>query len=253
MIMKKRILPIIALALSATACVSDADLDVADNKGYINVSVSADNSMETRASTTVGNINSWIKKVDDAYWSVSTGYIAGEHTVSVSNYASITEALNAKDGWGDMYFEGSSTVNVIKGETVNAEVDCGTAKNARLSVTFSLPSVFTNYNVKATTTDTERNIKDFTFNENTTDKYAYFKATEVITYELSYTYDSSSKTVNGSITMGGKATDNKINISANDNGKITITIKADETFTTGASQTITIDAATGEQVTNSQE
>ena len=41
MIMKKNFLPIIALALSATACVSDADLDVADNKGYINVSVSA--------------------------------------------------------------------------------------------------------------------------------------------------------------------------------------------------------------------
>ena len=59
MIMKKNFLPIIALALSATACVSDADLDVADNKGFINVSVSADNSMETRAEQTVSELNGW--------------------------------------------------------------------------------------------------------------------------------------------------------------------------------------------------
>ena len=246
--MKKNFLPIIALALSATACVSDADLDVADNKGFINVSVRADNSMETRASATVSNTESWIKKVDNAVWSSSTGYNAGEHTVSVSNYATETTALNANEGWGDMFFKGETKVTVNKGETVTAEVDCGTAKNARLSVNFNLPSVFTAYSVKATTTDTGRNTKEFTFNENTTDKYAYFKDTEVIAYELSYTYDSSSKTVKGSITMGGKATDNKINISANDNGKITITIKADETFSQGEEKTIIIDAATGNEV-----
>ena len=59
MIMKKNFLPIIALALSATACVSDADLDVTDNKGFINVSVSADNSMETRDIQTVSDFSDW--------------------------------------------------------------------------------------------------------------------------------------------------------------------------------------------------
>ena len=253
MIMKKNFLPIIALALSATACVSDADLDVADNKGYINVSVSADNSMETRASATVSNTESWIKKVDDVVWNPSTGYNAGEHTVSVRNYESVTAALNVNDGWGDMYFEGSKKVNVTKGETVAAEVDCGTAKNARLSVIFNLPSVFTAYSVKATTTDTERNTKEFTFDSSTGGKKAYFKASEVLQYELTYTYDNNpSETISDKrITLGGAATDNIINISANDNGKITITIKADETFSEGQSETITIDAATGNEVTNS--
>ena len=253
MIMKKNFLPIIALALSTTACVSDADLDVADNKGYINVSVSADNSMETRASATVSNTESWIKKVDDVVWNPSTGYNAGEHTVSVSNYATETTALNANEGWGDMFFKGETKVTVNKGETVTAEVDCGTAKNARLSVTFDLPPVFTAYSVKATTTDTEKNTKEFTFDSTTGERKAYFKATDVLQYELTYTYgNNSSQTIsNKQIMLGGAATDNTIKISANDNGKITITIKADDTFTTGEQQTITIDAATGDEVTNS--
>ena len=250
MIMKKNFLPIIALALSATACVSDADLDVADNKGYINVSVSADNSMETRASATVSNTESWIKKVDNAEWKPSTGYNAGEHTVSVSNYESETAALNANDGWGNMYFEGSKKVNVTKGETVAAEVDCGTAKNARLSVIFNLPSVFTAYSVKATTTDTERYTTEFTFNSLTGEKKAYFKASERLQYELTYTYGNNSpQTISGKhIILGGAATDNTIKISANNNGKITIKIKADENFSEGQSETITIDAATGNEV-----
>lgn len=254
MIMKKNFLPIIALALSATACVSDADLDVTDNKGYINVSVSADNSMETRASATVSNTESWIKKVDNAVWSSSTGYNAGEHTVSVSNYATETTALNANEGWGDMFFKGETKVTVNKGETVTAEVDCGTAKNARLSVNFNLPSVFTAYSVKATTTDTERNRQDFTFNSSTGEKKAYFKESEVLQYELTYTYDNNSpQTISGKqIKLGKAATDNIINISANDNGKITITIKADENFSEGQSETITIDAATGNEVPSSQ-
>ena len=251
--MKKNFLPIIALALSATACVSDADLDVADNKGFINVSVSADNSMETRASVTVDNIDSWTKKVDNAEWKPGTGYNAGEHTVSVSNYESVTAALNENNGWGNMYFEGSQTVTVTKGGTVTAEVDCGTAKNARLSVIFNLPPVFTAYSVKATTRDTERNTKEFTFDSTTGERKAYFKATEVLQYELTYTYgNNSSQTIsNKQITLGGAATENIINISANDNGKITITIKTDETFSEGQSETITIDAATGNEVTNS--
>ena len=251
MIMKKRILPIIALALSATACVSDADLDVADNKGYINVSVSADNSMETRVSTTISNTDSWIKKVDNADWNAGTGYSAGSHTVNVSNYASITEALNAKDGWGDMYFEGSTTVTVEQGKTATATVDCGSAKNARLKVEFgTFPSTFSSIKLTATTTNDSRTKKSFEFTS-TPSQLAYFLANESISYTLSWSINGNEKSTTGTFALAGAATENVITINPNSNGLIKITISADLEFTNGTKETITIDAATGNEVTNS--
>ncbi|MGM9673844.1 MAG: DUF4493 domain-containing protein, partial [Bacteroidaceae bacterium] len=246
-----RILPIIALALSATACVSDADLDVADNKGYINVSVSADNSMETRASTTVSNTDTWIKKVDDVAWNSGTGYSAGSHTVKVSNYASEITALNANDGWGDMYFEGSTTVTVEQGKTATATVDCGQAKNARLKVAFgTFPNTFSDIKLTATTTNSSRTKTSFEFTS-TTSQLAYFSANESISYTLSWSINGNEKTTTGTIALAGAATENVITINPNSNGLIEITISADSEFKNGTSETITIDAATGEQVTNS--
>lgn len=251
MIMKKRIFPIIALALSATACVSDADLDVADNKGYINVSVSADNSMETRASTTISNTDSWTKKVDNTEWSANIGYNAGEHTVSVSNYASITDALNAKDGWGDMYFEGQTKVTVEQGQTATVTVDCEKAKNARLKVSFgTFPSTFSSIKLTATTTNDSRTKKSFEFTS-TPSQLAYFLANERISYTLSWSINGNEKSTIGTIDLAGAATENVITINPNSNGLIEIKISADLEFTNGTSETIIIDAATGEQVSNS--
>lgn len=251
--MKKRILPIIALALSATACVSDADLDVADNKGYINVSVSADNSMETRVSTTISNTDSWIKKVDNADWNAGTGYSAGSHTVNVRNYESEIAALNANDGWGDMYFEGSTEVIVQQGQTATATVDCEKATNARLKVSFgTFPNTFSDIKITATTTNSSRTKTSFEFTS-TTSQLAYFLANESINYTLSWKINTNEKSTTGTIVLAGAATENVITINPNSNGLIEITISADSEFTNGTSETITIDAATGEQVTNSQE
>lgn len=250
--MKKNFLPIIALALSATACVSDADLDVTDNKGYINVSVSADNSMETRASATVSNTESWIKKVDDVVWNPSTGYNAGEHTVSVRNYESVTAALNVNDGWGDMYFEGSTTVTVEQGMTATATVDCKSAKNARLKVAFgTFPNTFSDIKITATTTNSSRTKTSFEFTP-TTSQLAYFSANESISYTLSWSINGNEKTTTGTFALAGAATENVITINPNSNGLIKITISADLEFTNGTKETITIDAATGDKVANSQ-
>ena len=253
MIMKKNFLPIIALALSATACVSDADLDVADNKGYINVSVSADNSMETRASSTVSNTESWIKKVDDTDWNASAGYAAGPHKVSVSNYASEIDALNASEGWGDMFFKGETTVTVEQGKTATATVDCGRAKNARLKVAFgTFPNTFSDIKLIATTTNSSRQKQSFEFNS-TTSQLAYFSANESISYALSWSINNNEKQTSGTIVLASAATENVITINPNSNGLIEITISADLEFTNGTKETITIDAATGDKVANSQE
>lgn len=51
--------------------------------------------------------------------------------------------------------------------------------------------------------------------------------------------------------MKGAATENIISVSANNNGLIDVTIQYDDAFGNGNSSTIIIDAATGEQVSNS--
>ena len=253
MIMKKSILPIIALALSATACVSDADLDVADNKGYINVSVSADNSMETRTVQTVDNLSDWTITVcksgetNNITWNSGTAFAAGTYSVTAKRFGGEENAYNRNDNWGDAYYEGTSeSVTVVAGKSVDAPIACGKAKNARLKVTVNvLPEAFTDISVEAKNAAATRTL---TFNSSTNDKLAYFMATEQVSYTLNYKYNGTSKSKGGSITMKGAASENTISITANDNGLINVTIKYDDEFGTGNSSTITIDAATGNEV-----
>lgn len=255
MIMKKNFLPIIALALSATACVSDADLDVADNKGYINISVSADNSMETRGTVTVDNISNWTIRArktgesDDITWSSGKAFAAGEYTVKASNYAIEEDSYKANDNWGAAYYFGSASgITVTAGNTATATINCGKAMNARMKVTIpESTDVLSNVSLEAKNEVQDRTL---TFNTTTNDKYAYFKATETVTYTLKYTYkqEAEQKTKTGTIKMKGQATENVITVSANDNGLINVTIQYDDAFGNGNNSTITIDAATGNEV-----
>lgn len=260
MIMKKNFLPIIALALSATACVSDADLDVADNKGYINVSVSADNSMETRAEQTVSDFSDWTIMVGDTEWTGTThGFSAGDYTVQAYNYKNLEDALAAKDTYGDAWYHGSSSVNVIAGQQASVSIECGKAKNARVraDIQSNMPSIDDVQIEVYKTDDTSR--KPVLSIENTT---AYFEASTTessvsITYVISYKYGNNSNRTELSaktLTLGTAAHENVIKITSNNNGSINISVSYDDTFENEDEESITIDAATGEQVvTNSQE
>lgn len=260
MIMKKNFLPIIALALSATACVSDADLDVTDNKGFINVSVSADNSMETRAEQAVSDFSDWTitvrkssetSEANDITWSSGKAFAADTYSVTAKRFGGEDQAYTQNDSWGDAYYEGTTTesVTVVAGKSADATIKCGQAKNARLKVTVnSLPEAFTEVSVVA---NNAANTRTLTFNSSTNNKPAYFMATEQVSYTLKYKYNGTDKSKTSVITMNGAATENTISIKANDNGLINVTIKYDNEFGTGNSSTITIDAATGEQVSNS--
>lgn len=255
--MKKNFLPIIALALSATACVSDADLDVADNKGYINVSVSADNSMETRAEQTVSELNGWKIMVDDTEWKGTThGFSAGTYTVTATNYANINAALTANNSYGDAWYHGSSSVNVIAGQQASVSIECGKAKNARVraDIQSNMPSI-SDVQIKVhKTNDTDR--QPVLSIENTT---AYFEASTEpssveITYEISYKYGNKSDRTElpaKTLTLGKAAQENVIKITSNTNGSINISVSYDKTFDNVGEQSITIDAATGNEV-NSQ-
>lgn len=251
MIMKKNFLPIIALALSATACVSDADLDVADNKGYIKVSVSADNSMETRAVQTVSDFSGWTVKVGETAWTGSTqGFSAGTYTVTAMNYNDVAAALEANNSYGAAWYTGTQeSVQITAGQQTSVTIQCGKAKNARVraEIADNMPSI-SDVQIKVYKTgDSSRQPV-----LSTTNTTAYFEASTEISYEISYQYNGGSKTLSPqTLTLGAAGYENVISIKSNQNGSISITVTFDNDFTSNGTNTITIDAATGEQVSNS--
>ena len=251
MIMKKNFLPIIALALSATACVSDADLDVTDNKGFINVSVSADNSMETRTSQSVTDFSNWTIKVGGTKWTSSTqGIEAGTYTVTAMNYNDVAAALEANNSYGAAWYTGTQeSVQITAGQQTSVTIQCGKAKNARVraEIADNMPSI-SDVQIKVYKTgDSSRQPV-----LSTTNTTAYFEASTEISYEISYQYNGGSKTLSPqTLTLGAAGYENVISIKSNQNGSISITVTFDNDFTSNGTNTITIEAATGEQVSNS--
>ena len=242
-----------ALTLAMTACVSNDDLNPVDNYGYIDVNVSNDPVMQTRGTLGVSDLNNWVVLASDnsdetediRLTAASTKVKAGKYTVSAKSHASAAEALTDNDGWGAAYYEGTSDeVTVEAGQPAVAVVNCGTAKNARLKVQFSLISNFTEYSLTALTED-----RTLVFNsENAASALAYYAATEEVEYTLSYKYNNTPKEITGTITMKGAATENIISIASNDNGTISVTVNYDDTFGTGNSENLEFDAATGDEV-----
>lgn len=270
----KKYFSLAALALVATAftaCSSDSEMNPEVGYGYIELaSVTADAGMATRATQTVGDLTGW--KVVITNGSTSTTYdantlgsqpfTAGTYSLEVYNYVDDAAASAAVDKnnqqWGAARYTGPATTQnftVEQGKTKSVSVDCGTAKNARLAVTFntSFTSVVaTGY--KLTTTDT----RALEFNaDNTTGaniKYAYYAAsttdnTVSVPYKLEYTFKDSPRTVTGTVNMGGPATQKTLNVSLNSNGTVNLTITYDDQFT-NSQENITIDGATGNQATN---
>lgn len=246
-----------ALTLAMTACVSNEDLNPVDNYGYIDVNVSNDPVMVTRAEQTVDDVNSWTittKKSNEnesKAWSSTTAYEAGTYTVNAQNYADEDEWKTANGNYGAAFYQGEDDVEVSAGTTVEAEISCGTAQNAKLTVTIAeMPTAFSNVKLTATR-DASTNLEFPGINNKTE---AFFGAQEVVYYSLSYEYNEEEKSIlNQTITMAGAATNNVITISANSNGLISVSIKYDDAFGKGNNSTIQFDAATGEKVETSSE
>lgn len=242
--MKKTFFAIALAMVGLSSCTNEVLNDV-DAMGTIVLSVNNDETV-TRTAKEVADLNGWIVKANNASEEItlttaSTKVKAGKYTVSAKSHASEADALTVNDGWGAAYYEGTSgEVTVVAGQPADAVVNCGTAKNARLKVQFSLISNFTEYSLKAA----NRNLVFDKSNSSTA--LAYYAATEVVDYTLTYKYNGAEKTKSGTITMKGAATENIISISSNDNGTISVTVNYDDTFGTGNSENLVFDAATGE-------
>ena len=135
-------------------------------------------------------------------------------------------------------------VEVEAGKTETVSIDCGKAKNSRLKVEFKLDeNAFSNYSVT-----TDRNL--VFNNDNMDEKLAYYKVGTSVNYILNYTHTTGSKTKEGNINFTEAAKEYKLSIKSNDNGTITITeITYNDSFDPVDGESITFDAATGNQVT----
>lgn len=225
------------LSAAALLCACNKNVQPQAGYGYIDLGVSADESMNTKA--TVGDLTNWTLKVDGAaYGGASYGYAAGSHTVSAS-----TEAI-AYSNRGTALYSGSTTVTVSAGSSVTATIDCGKAQNARFKVVFD-PSFTGMTGVSGyslTTTDS----RAIVFNASNTDP-AYYEPATSVAYKINYTFNSTPKEITGNIVLGDAATEKTITIKGNSNGTITITVSVDDTFTGAGNTDITIDANTGNQ------
>lgn len=251
--MKKTFLFAALAALSMVSCTNNELPEAEVGYGYINVNVSNDPVVETRASENVSSIVGWQIKTKKGTegnledWVSNKAYEAGEYTVFAQNYADESAWKAANDNWGAAFYQGETTVTVVAGKSENAEIDCGTAENAKLTVNITtLPETFSEVKVKVVR------------NESTTLTFptighteAYFGANEEVSFSLSYKYNNVEKNIsNKTITMKGAATNNIINVTANNNGLINVTIKVDNTFGEGNSAGLVIDGATGDVVSN---
>ena len=241
--MKKTFFAIALAMVGLSSCTNEVLNDV-DAMGTIVLSVSNDEQV-TRAAKAVADLNGWTVKANDgnseiSLTTASTKVKAGTYKITAKSHTDEAAALADNSGCGAAYYEGSTSGVVVEpGKTVPAIVDCGKARNARLKVQFSLISNFKEYSLTAN--------RNRVFNEsNYESALAYYGATEVVNYTLTYKYNGVEKTKSGSITMNGAATENIISISSNDNGTISVTVNYDDTFSQGNKTDLEFDAATGE-------
>ena len=259
--MKKLFISTVAVAatFALTACVSE-DKNLSPNeagKGYIALNVTNDDALTTRAAQTVADPSQWyvsvnvdgttpftgtVSELRTEAFSAGTGY-----TITASNYADLNAALAANEPYGDAYYEGtSSPFDVTAGQTANASVECGKAKNARLTIDATAFSAIT---IKSMTVSSTNRIVNFPNDVATTS--AYFAVGEALTFNIKYTAaNGSEQVVSKPINELTAATDNKIKLSTNANGLIALTITYDNELTPGETTTYTFDAATGAEVVN---
>ena len=253
------------LALAATtllgfsACSSDEE-NVKADKGYLNLGVTMDNAIATRA-TQNANAAEWYAVVtngdgDAVYGTIETKAListtlsttplnAGSYNVAVANFATDEAWLTENGGFGAAYYEGNaSSQTVTAGATTNVEIACGKAKNAKFNIAWSGFSG-TALTVNVTTP------RALTFDkaEGTIGNDAFFAPGAALSYTITYTINGITKTSDAkTLTLGEAGTASTLTIKSNTNGTISVSITYDDEFDTGNPDEIEIDAATGEEV-----
>lgn len=237
-------------AASFTSCTNEVDMfePVGSEYATINLNITNDNEMITRAEANVSDPSEWYIIVGSkAQIQVkdlsSQKYEAGTYSITVSNYANEAAAITANDA----YYSGTNANEELKKGSNSVTVACEKAKNCRVKADLAgLDGFAAITDAKLTVTQAEVSSREL----NSTNAIGYFYAGsgKTINYQLDYKYNNVSKTaITGSISNPVAATEYQVKVVTNSNGTITLTVTYDTEFTTETAQTITIDAATGKE------
>lgn len=247
--MKKTLLAIMALGMTMTSCMND-EFPNAARYGYINLNVSNDPIVETRA--TVTNLSEWtvvVTKGTETKFAGKADKLVEQSFTSGTDYSLTVYNCTEEESvasYGKGRWEGRTESNftVSQGDATPITINCGTAKNAKVGATFNLTDNFSNFNIVLD--PTERNL---TIENATT--YAFFPAGE-LSFNFTYDYTNPSgvtttgKNIDGTINcVAGKL--HLINIQSDNSGTITLTINYDD-FTQGDGVNLQFNAATGEKI-----
>lgn len=244
--MKKILFAAMALGMCMTSCMND-EFPNAVQYGYINLNVSNNPVMVTRAGDPTWQFSA--TKDGESYTNIASGankVPAGTYTITAQSHES-EEAANTLNTYGEPYFYGTSTETISAGQSKDVTIDCGKAKNSKLTLVNSLnTSVFTNVKLNATSPDRELSLS-------TQNSSAFYSKGTTVSYNISYIYNGShAETVikNGdqdyTITIAEAAQDYQIKLTSTDNGTINVTVTYDKEFGTVESEDFTFDAATGQ-------
>lgn len=230
-----------ALTLAMTACVSNEDLNPVDNYGYIDVNVSNDPIVETRATI---NGKDWIVKIGvTEYTGKGQAFAAGTYNVSVTTHADVASANSANSPWGEAFYNNKSSndqVTVIAGKRVTANAICGAAKNARMNVEFTdnFKDVFDKYSL-------EISVPRVITYDGIDDHASYFLPSQEVTFTIKYKYGEDEKeTSEQKVTIGDAGTEKILTITSNTDGNIEVNISTTD-FSQAPGTTITFNAADG--------
>lgn len=241
-----------ALTLAMTACVSNDDLNPVENYGYIDLNVSNDPIVETRAKIDGAD---WIVKIGEKdYNNSEQAFEAGNYNILVKSHNTITDAIGETTDWGAAYYSNENaadeykTIKVEAGKTIKKTIACGKAQNTRMTVEFTQQfiTVFPTYALNVTTPKT----LEFNANNNRAkEKYAYFTEKEEVSFTITYAKQGNEGTTTEprTITLGDAGTEKIISVTANTHGNIQLSITT-EGFSTTQTENITFDAATGQEV-----
>ena len=223
------------------------------NKGYIQLRLSADDALRTRAMQDVADVSSWYAIVSDETETLydkqigseleSIPFEPGTYSISVRNYDNMDAANATNDGWGDAYHTGTaSDIEVSAGGTAYVHIDCGRALNAKFRLDYSQFSGIIN-----ALTITESKPLIFAYADGTLAREAFFLPRTTLTYTIEYTLAGTTKTTEPqTLTLGEAATVSILSIKSNINGGITVSLTCDDEFEGDAEAEIVIDGVTGD-------
>lgn len=249
--------------LSVSSCSSEEEVNMSGAKGvgYISLNTSTEDAVITRAEANITTFKAKVYTggVDGTYaWGTKDTYAPitasinttpmspTNYVVEVRNYDDMDAALADNSNYGAAYWEGRANVTVVTAKKTPVTVACGKPKNTKLILNASaFGGTALSLNISA-----PRGLA-FVWNNSTMvfdHAESFFAPEAVLSYTISYTINGISKVTDAkTLTMGDAGTAKKLTIASNTNGTITLSITTED-FGEAVEETLTFDAATGEEV-----